>query len=182
MKITVLGVTIAAASFMAPSASAQGVLNVYCSVQVEWCTLLANEFQKASGIKVSITQKGSGETIAQLKAEAQNPKGDVWFGGTGDPHLQAAEEGLTRPTSRRSSASCIRGRSSRTPIRAARPSASMPARWASASTPSFWPRRTSKAPACWADLLKPEFKGEIQMANPNSSGTGLCRRSPRWCS
>ena len=33
-------------------ASAQGVLNVYCSVQVEWCTLIANEFQKASGIKV----------------------------------------------------------------------------------------------------------------------------------
>ena len=53
-------------------AAAQGVLNVYCSVQVEWCTLLANEFQKASGIKVSITQKGSGETIAQLKAEGQS--------------------------------------------------------------------------------------------------------------
>ena len=75
-------------------ASAQGVVNVYCSVQVEWCTLIANEFQKASGVKVSISQKGSGETIAQLKAEAQNPKGDVWFGGTGDPHLQAAEENL----------------------------------------------------------------------------------------
>ena len=78
-----------------PPASAQGVLNVYCSVQAEWCTLVANEFQKATGVKVSITQKGSGETIAQIKAEAQNPKGDVWFGGTGDPHLQAAEENLT---------------------------------------------------------------------------------------
>ena len=71
------------------------MVNVYCSVQVEWCTLAANEFQKATGVKVSMTQKGSGETIAQLKAEAQNPKGDVWFGGTGDPHLQAAEENLT---------------------------------------------------------------------------------------
>src|SRR3979409_2095360 len=80
---------------LAAPASAQGVLNVYCSVQVEWCTLLANEFQKASGVKVSITQKGSGETIAQLKAEAKKPTGDVRFGGPGDPHLQAAEEGLT---------------------------------------------------------------------------------------
>ena len=26
-------------------------------------------------------------------------------------------------------------------------------------------------PKCWADLLKPEFKGEVQVANPNSSGT-----------
>src|SRR5690242_19242609 len=80
---------------LATQASAQGVLNVYCSVQVEWCTLIANEFQKTTGAKVSMAQKGSGETIAQLKAEAQNPKGDVWFGGTGDPYLQAAEEGLT---------------------------------------------------------------------------------------
>ena len=96
MKKIILGAVGAAAlASIAPAASAQGVLNVYCSVQVEWCTLAANEFQKATGIKVSMNQKGSGETIAQLKAEAQNPKGDVWFGGTGDPHLQAAEEGLT---------------------------------------------------------------------------------------
>lgn len=26
-------------------------------------------------------------------------------------------------------------------------------------------------PKCWADLLNPAFKGEIQIANPNSSGT-----------
>jgi iron(III) transport system substrate-binding protein len=28
-----------------------------------------------------------------------------------------------------------------------------------------------KEPTCWADLLDPAFKGEIQIANPNSSGT-----------
>ena len=27
------------------------------------------------------------------------------------------------------------------------------------------------APACWKDLIKPEFAGEVQMANPNASGT-----------
>jgi iron(III) transport system substrate-binding protein len=26
-------------------------------------------------------------------------------------------------------------------------------------------------PKCWADLIKPEYKGQIQVANPNSSGT-----------
>jgi iron(III) transport system substrate-binding protein len=26
-------------------------------------------------------------------------------------------------------------------------------------------------PACWRNLAKPEFVGEIQMANPNASGT-----------
>ena len=27
------------------------------------------------------------------------------------------------------------------------------------------------APSSWADLTKPEYKGHVQMANPNSSGT-----------
>ena len=77
--------------------AAQGTLNVYCSVQLEWCQTLANEFTRQSGIKVAITNKGSGEVFAQIKAEAGNPKADAWFGGTGDPHLQAAEESLTTP-------------------------------------------------------------------------------------
>ena len=54
-------------------------------------------FEKATGIKVLMTRKSSGEFYAQLKAEAANPRGDIWWGGTGDPHLQAAEEGLTEP-------------------------------------------------------------------------------------
>ena len=28
-----------------------------------------------------------------------------------------------------------------------------------------------EAPGCWADLIKPDYVGEVQMANPNSSGT-----------
>ena len=85
-----------AAVVAAPSAVlAQGSLNVYCSVQAEWCQAVANEFQRQTGIRVALTLKGSGETLAQVTAEAANPKGDVWFGGTGDPHLAAAEQNLT---------------------------------------------------------------------------------------
>lgn len=39
-------------------------------------------FEKTTGIKVSMTRKSSGEIYAQIKAEAANPKGDVWWGGT----------------------------------------------------------------------------------------------------
>ena len=77
------------------AARGEGNLALYCSPQIEWCQLLIAEFTKATGIKVAMTRKSSGETFAQVKAEASNPKGDVWWGGTGDPHLQAAEEGLT---------------------------------------------------------------------------------------
>ena len=74
---------------------AQGQVNVICSVPMPWCEALAAQFTKETGIKVGLTQKGSGESMAQVAAEKANPKYDVWYAGTGDPHLQAAELGLT---------------------------------------------------------------------------------------
>ena len=83
----------AAALFAAP-VFAQNQLNVICPVQAEWCSAAAVAFEKETGIKVGMTLKGSGESFAQIAAEKANAKLDVWFGGTGDPHLQAAEQGL----------------------------------------------------------------------------------------
>jgi iron(III) transport system substrate-binding protein len=152
-------------------AQAQGQLNLYCSVQVEWCTAIANNFQRDTGITVNMTQKGSGETLAQLRAEAQNPRGDVWFGGTGDPHLIVAEEGLSAEY--RSAAmgelqpwairqyDAAKGRSIGVYSGAV----------GFGFNTELLARKSIPAPACWADLVKPEFKGEIQVANPNSSGT-----------
>ena len=56
---------------------------------------MATVYAKTTGVKVNMMAKGSGETLAQLNAEKANPKTDIWFSGTCDPHLQAAEQGLT---------------------------------------------------------------------------------------
>ena len=146
-------------------------LTLYCSTQEDWCQLMAKGFEAASGIKVNMTRKSSGETFAQLKAEASNPKGDVWWGGTGDPHLQAAEEGLTA-----SYVSSMRG--------GLHPWAISQASSAGDKTIGIYSgalgygynedllaKNNLPVPACWKDLLKPEYKGHVQMANPNSSGT-----------
>ena len=85
---------LAAGASLAQAQSA-GQLNVVCSVQDEWCSLMSTTFARSSGIKVNVLKRGSGEALAQLIAERANPKTDVWFGGTGDPHLQAAEQDLT---------------------------------------------------------------------------------------
>jgi len=151
--------------------AAQAGLNVYCSVQLEWCQAVANEFARQSGSKVAITQKGSGEVFAQLKAEAANPKADIWFGGTGDPHLQAAEEGLTAVYK-----SPNLGQLHPWAIRQGEQSGYRTVGiYAGALGFSFNTELLKKKgvapPRCWADLLKPAFKGEIQMANPASSGT-----------
>src|SRR6202795_341093 len=140
-------------------AARQGSLNVYCSVQLEWCQALANEFTRQSEIKVSVTQKGSGEVFAQIKAEAANPRADVWFGGTGDPHLQAAEEGLT--TAYRSP-----NLSQLHPwaVRQAEQSGYrtvgiyMGALGFSFNT-ELLKKKGVAPPRCWADLLQPAFKG-----------------------
>ncbi len=70
-------------------------LTLYCAADEAWCQQIKTGFEEKTGITVDMTRKSSGETYAQLRAEASNPKGDVWWGGTGDPHLQAAEEDLT---------------------------------------------------------------------------------------
>jgi iron(III) transport system substrate-binding protein len=152
-------------------ASAQGQLNLYCSVQVEWCQGMVAAFQRDTGITVNMTQKGSGETLAQIRAEAQNPRGDVWFGGTGDPHLNIAEEGLSaeykpaalnelQPWAIKQYESA-KGRSVGVYSGAV----------GFGFNTELLAKKSTPPPACWADILKPEFKGEIQVANPNSSGT-----------
>lgn len=121
--------------------------------------------------KVNMTRKSSGETYAQIRAEAKNPKGDVWWGGTGDPHLQAAEEGLT--------AEYVSPMRSELNDWALRHAASANDRsigiYSGALGYGYNTELLEKAglpePSCWKDLLDPVYKGHVQMANPNSSGT-----------
>src|SRR5438128_1395251 len=72
-----------------------GEVVVYCTVQEEWCRPMMAAFERETGIRVAMTRKSSGEFYAQIRAEASNPRADIWWGGTGDPHVQAARENLT---------------------------------------------------------------------------------------
>ena len=159
-----------AAGLATPVAAAEK-LNFYCAAQEEWCQLMARGFEEATGINVNMTRKSSGETFAQVKAEAANPKGDIWWGGTGDPHLQAAEEGLTEPY-----VTPMRGELNDWAIRQATAANDKTIGIYSGALGYGYNEEILKAnnlpvPACWKDLLKPEYKGHVQMANPNSSGT-----------
>jgi iron(III) transport system substrate-binding protein len=118
-----------------------------------------------------MTRKSSGETFAQIKAESSNPKGDVWWGGTGDPHLQAAEEGLTTPY-----VSPMRNELNDWAISQATSANDKTIGIYSGALGYGYNADLLAAaglpePKCWGDLIKPEYKGLVQMANPNSSGT-----------
>ena len=38
----------------AAPAAAQGQVNLYCSVQIEWCQAIATNFQRDSGVRVNM--------------------------------------------------------------------------------------------------------------------------------
>ncbi len=153
------------------SALAQGSLTLYCSVQEEWCRGVVTAFERKTGIKVSMTRKSSGETYAQIKAEAANPRGDIWWGGTGDPHLQAAEEGLTQEY--------------RSPLlKDLQDWAVRQAEQSKYRTVGIYAgalgfgynsevlaKKKLPEPKCWNDLLSDKYRDEVQVADPNSSGT-----------
>lgn len=153
------------------SARAAGELNVICSADPQVCELMKGLFEQQSDITVNMVRLSAGETYAKIRAEARNPKTDIWWAGTGDPHLQAAAEVLTEEY--------------KSPLfDQLQDWAKKQAEAANYRTVGVyagalgWGYNTEllakkglKEPKCWDDLLDPSYKGEIQIANPNSSGT-----------
>jgi len=165
------GIAVALALAAPLPAAAQGELVVYCTVQEEWCRPMVTAFEKATGIKVSMTRKSSGEFYAQLKAEAANPRGDIWWGGTGDPHLQAAEEGLTEPYKSPKMAELQDWAVRQWDVSKGRTVGVYAGALGYSYNVDQLKKKNIAEPKCWSDLTKPAFKDEIQVANPNSSGT-----------
>ena len=156
---------------IATTASAQGNLTVYCSYQIDWCNAMVNAFAKETGIKVALLQKSAGEAFAQIKAEAANPKGDIWWTGSGDAHVQAAEENLTvayQSPMLKDLQDWARKQAEQTGYKTVGVYAGP---LGFGYNPDLLAKKNLPVPKCWRDLVKPEYKGEVQIANPNSSGT-----------
>ena len=148
-----------------------GQVNVICSVQADWCNMIQTVFAKSTGIKVNMSLKGSGEALAQLIAEKANPKTDVWFGGTGDPHLQAAESDLTIPYKSATLPQLHAWAQQQAQQSGFRTVGIYSGPLGFGYNTELLAKKKMSVPRSWADLLKPEYKGEIQVANPASSGT-----------
>ncbi len=158
---------------LATTAQAQeaGQLNVICSVQAEWCNMIQTVFARSTGIKLNMSLKGSGEALAQLIAEKANPKTDVWFGGTGDPHLQAAEQGLSLEYKSPSLPQLHTWAQQQATQSAFKTVGIYSGPLGFGYNTELIAKKKLAVPKTWADLLNPALKGEIQVANPASSGT-----------
>jgi iron(III) transport system substrate-binding protein len=140
-------------------------------VNEEWCRAAAASFEQKTGIHVDMTRQSAGEIFARLRAEKDNPRGDIWYGGTGDPHLQAAADGLTEPYQSPSLAQLHPWAQNQSKLSGDRTVGLYLGVLGFGYNKDELDRAKAPAPACWSDLTKANFKGEIQMADPNSSGT-----------
>lgn len=148
---------------------AKQVLHLYTALDVDQAKVYIEAFEATHPeIDVEWVRLSSGEVLARIRAEAANPQASIWIGGPSTSHIAAAEDGLLEPyceslawqyiSDEFKDPDCL---------------------WIGiytgfigfVSNTEFLEGQNVQAPASWQDLLKPEFKGEISMAYPYTSGT-----------
>lgn len=166
--------TEAAGEAAAAEAPAGGnVLNVLCTPQLIWCEGMKAEFEKVHpDITVNFVRLSSGEGLTRLRSEKDNPQFDIWWGGPIDSFVAAKQDGLLEAYDSPNLANLANPDLTKDPDNY----------WAGIyigslgfGTNQNWLDENPgmAAPTSWADLLKPEFKGQIMVAHPSSSGTSF---------
>lgn len=158
---------------VSPSGSAEvtGELDLLCVVELEWCEGMVGEFNKLyPGIVVNWVRMSSGESLTRLRNEASNPQFDVWWGGPVDSYIAAAQEGLLEPYDSPNAINLRDPKLMKAPDNT----------WYGiyvgslgfATNTNYLAEHPGlSAPTSWEDLIKPEWKGQIMVAHPSSSGT-----------
>ena len=150
------------------AAKAEGELTVYGSCEEEYLAAACQHFQELYGIKVNYQRLSTGEVQAKIEEENGNPSADVWFGGTTDPYNVLAKEDLLEPYAAQNASHLISDMYK-----------DAEGKWYGiykgilgfmVNTDEL-DRLGLEAPADWADLLKPEYKGLIWLSNYNTAGT-----------
>ncbi|NMJ40124.1 ABC transporter substrate-binding protein [Roseomonas sp. JC162] len=164
-----IAATVALLLSLAAPAAAQGTLNMLCAPQADWCEAIAAGFQRETGIRVNMARKSAGEILAQIRAESANPRTDVWFGASAETHISAGDllqpytspnmaqlQAWARRAHEASGGRCVGVSSGAIGI---------------AYNTEVMARRNLPIPRSWEELAGPAYRGEVQLPNPNSSGT-----------
>ena len=154
-------------SLTVPSFAAKDKILAYTTLDEPLARAVFEAYEKDTGVKVEWVRLSTGEAVARMEAERKNPQVDIWFGGVGLGHIQAKDKGLTTPY--------VSPNAKNIPAKFKDKDGYWTGIYAGAlcfvSNINRLKELGLEAPKSWADALKPEFKGHIQMANPASSGT-----------
>jgi iron(III) transport system substrate-binding protein len=152
-------------------AFAAETVNVYSIWPENYARPMFEEFQKATGIKVNFVRFSSGEALARLIAEKNNPRVDVLFGGPVETHAAGIKEGIFesyKPPSFAVLPARFKHSQGQWIAIADDPLVFM-------SNTKFLAENKLKPPASWTDLLNPAYKNMLQMADARTSGTAVTR-------
>lgn len=153
------------------AARAADPINVYTIWPENYARPMFQEFEKQTGIKVNFLRFSSGEALARVIAEKNNPRIDVLFGGPVETFAAGIKEGIFAPYKSPSFDK-------------------LPARFKQAdgmwmaiaddplvfmTNGAFLKANNLKPPASWDDLLNPAYKNGLQMADARTSGTAVTR-------
>jgi len=146
-----------------------GQLNLYaCLFDPDKLEVIFQTFKAQYGVDVTCLDMSSGEALERIRAEKDNPQGDVLFGTTNLSHVNLAADGLTEP---------YKGLGwNQLPEGAIKDPDGY---WTGfyygvigfGCSPDRLAEIGAECPKSWADLLNPVYKGEIVIASPAASGT-----------
>jgi iron(III) transport system substrate-binding protein len=146
-------------------------LTVYTALETDQLKAYQEAFNKVhSDIEIKWVRDSTGVVTAKLLAEKSNPQGDVIWGVAASSMALFERNGMLLPYA---------------PLNL---DAIMPQYRDKKNPPAWWGMNVFGAVVCfntveakkkgialptsWKDLTKPEFKGQVVMPNPASSGTG----------
>ena len=86
-----------ATPFLARQAFAADTLNAYSIWPENYARPMMEAFEKASGIRVKFIRFSSGEALARVTAEKNNPQIDVLFGGPVETFTAGQSQGIFEP-------------------------------------------------------------------------------------
>ncbi|WP_314817171.1 extracellular solute-binding protein, partial [Aggregatibacter segnis] len=166
-----LGLVCLSSLFFSQQVVAEGRLTVYCTVQNALCEKVTTQFGEKYDVKTEFVHGGTETILGKIKAEKDNPQADFWYGGTIEPHFQAGELGLLEAYRSPKQAEILPQFKSLMAEKGDFTSAVYMLVLGFGVNTQKLAQLGLLAPQTWEDLLKPEYKGEIQLPDPRASGT-----------
>lgn len=142
-------------------------LVIYASVDEANAKKILDAFTADTGIKVEFVHLSSGPALARIEAESNNPQADIWLGAPFENHIIAKEKGLTIPYI----SDALKALDSKFKDKDGYWRCFYMNPMAFAVNTEALDKINAPIPKSWKDLLNPAYKGQIQMPNPQSSGT-----------
>lgn len=168
--LMVLALMLAGCSSQSGGAKSQ-TINIYTIWPEKYSTPVFEAFTKETGVKVNFIRLSSGEALARVIAEKNNPQIDVLFGGPADTFAAGVKEGVFEPYNPKGA--------DKIPAKYKDPSNY----WIGVAVDpisfmfnaKYLKDNNIPVPTSWNDLLNPAFDKKLQMADARTSGTAISR-------